>query len=59
LREIKPELFKQVDNIDYMKTFKTTLLEETLNIDEKTLQRHREVLLSFGNEILERNYSDE
>lgn len=51
LRKIKPALFKQEDDIDYMKTFKTTLLEETLNIDEKTLQNYREALLSFWDKI--------
>ena len=59
LREIKPELFKQEDKIDYITTFKTTLLEETLNINEMTLQNYREALLSFWDEIPERNYSDE
>jgi len=59
LRKIKPELFKQEDNIDYMKTFKTTLLEETLNINEMTLQNYRDALLSFWDEMQERNYSDE
>ncbi len=59
LREIKPELFKQEDKIDYTTTFKTTLLEETLNINEMTLQNYREALLSFWDEMQERNYSDE
>ena len=59
LRKIKPTLFKQEDGTDHMKAFKTTLLEETLNIDEKTLQNYSEVLLSFWDEIPERNYSDE
>ncbi|MCJ7789976.1 MAG: hypothetical protein MUP69_07300 [Candidatus Atribacteria bacterium] len=59
LRKIKPALFKQEAGIDYMKTFKTTLLEETLNINEMTLQNYREALLSFWDEIPERNYSDE
>ncbi len=59
LRKIKPALFKQEDGIDHMKTFKTTLLEETLNLNEITLQSYREALLSFWDEIPERNYSDE
>ena len=59
LRKIKPALFKQEDNIDYMKTFKTTLLEKTLNINEMTLKSYRKALLSFWDEIPERNYSDE
>ena len=57
LRKIKPMLFKQEDGTDHMKIFKTTLLEETLNIDEKTLQNYSETLLSFWDEIPERNYS--
>jgi len=59
LRKIKPTLFKQEDGTGYMKTFKTTLLEETLNINEMTLQNYREALLSFWDEIPERNYSGE
>ena len=59
LQKIKPVLFKQEDDIDYMKTFKTTLLEETLNINEMTLKSYRKALLSFWDEIPERNYSDE
>jgi hypothetical protein len=59
LRKIKPTLFKQEDGTDYMKTFKTTLLEETLCIDEKTLQKYSEALLSFWDKIPERSYSDE
>ena len=59
LRKIKPTLFKQEDGTDHMKTFKTTLLEETLSIDEKTLQNYSVALLSFWDEIPERNYSDE
>jgi hypothetical protein len=59
LRKMKPALFKQEDSIDHMKTFKTTLLEETLNINETTLQNYREALLSFWDEIPERNYSNE
>lgn len=53
LRKIKPALFKQEDNIDYMKIYKTTLLEETLNLNEMTLQNYRDALLSFWDEIPE------
>jgi len=59
LRKIKPTLFKQEDGTDHMEIFKTTLLEETLNINEMTLQNYRDALLSFWDEIQERNYSDE
>jgi len=59
LRKIKPALFKQEDGIDYMKTFKTTLLEESLNINVMTLQKYKEALLTFWDEIPERSYSDE
>jgi len=59
LRKIKPALFKQEDGTDHMEIFKTTLLEETLNINEMTLQNYRGALLSFWDEIPERNYSDE
>ena len=59
LRKIKPTLFKQEGNIGHMEAFKTTLLEETLNINETTLQNYREALLSFWDEIPEKNYSNE
>jgi hypothetical protein len=59
LRKIKPTLFKQEEGTDHMEIFKTTLLEETLNINEMTLQNYRKALLSFWDEIPERNYSDE
>ncbi|MBM4137663.1 MAG: hypothetical protein FJ241_12670 [Nitrospira sp.] len=59
LLEIKPDLFKKDNDIDYMEVYKTTLLEETLNIDETTLQNYKDALLSFWDEIPERNYSQE
>jgi hypothetical protein len=59
LRKIKSTLFKQEDGTDHIEIFKTTLLEETLNINEMTLQNYRDALLSFWDEIPERNYSDE
>ncbi len=52
-------LFEKEKGIDYMETYKTTLLEETLNIDETTLQQYKEALLSFWDEIPERNYNIE
>ncbi len=50
--------FTILNGTDYMKTFKATLLEETLSIDEKTLQNYSKALLSFWDKIPERNYSD-
>jgi hypothetical protein len=44
---------------DDMELYKTSLLEETLNIDEKTLVGYKEALLSFWEEIPERNQSEE
>ena len=58
LRKIKPTLFKQEGDTDYMKIFKTTLLEETLNIDEKTLQNYSEALLSFWDNIPAASYNN-
>ncbi len=58
LREINPGMFKQEGKVDYMKVYKTTLLRETLNITEITLNNYRETLLSFWDEIPERNYSN-
>jgi hypothetical protein len=55
----KPSLFKKDNDIDYMEIYKTTLLEETLNIDETTLQNYKKALLFFWDEIPERNYSEE
>lgn len=55
----EPALFEKKKDIDYMDTYKTTLLEETLNIDQTTLQQYKEALLSFWDEIPERNYSEE
>jgi len=40
LRKIKPTLFKKEKDIDYMETYKTTLLEETLNINDITSIKH-------------------
>ena len=42
-----------------METYNTTLLEETLTIDETTLQEYKEALLSFWDETPERSYSKE
>lgn len=50
------EIKKEIDVLD---TCKTTLLEETLRIDETTLKRYSDALLSFCDEIPKRNYSDE
>lgn len=65
LQTINPMLFKREPalldkekDIDYMNSYNTTLLEETLNINETTLQQYRDVLLSFWDEIPERNYSN-
>ena len=58
LRKINPTLFKQEATFDYMEIYKTTLLQETLNINDVTLNCYREALLSFWDEIPERNYSD-
>jgi hypothetical protein len=52
-------LFGTKKDIDYIEADKTTLLKETLNIDETTLQQYKETLLSFWDEIPERSYSNE
>lgn len=59
LRKIKPDMFKQEGEVDSMEAYKTTLLQETLNISEISLNDYREALLSFWDEIPERNYSNE
>lgn len=53
----EPALFEKEKDIDYMDTYKTTLSKETLNINQMTLQQYKEALLSFWDEIPERNYS--
>jgi hypothetical protein len=55
----EPVLFDKEKIIDYIDTFNTTLLEETLSIDETTLQHYKEAVLSFWDEIPERSYSEE
>jgi hypothetical protein len=55
----EPSLFDKEQVMDYMESYKTTLLEETLNIDETTLLQYRDILISFWDEIPERNYSNE
>jgi hypothetical protein len=59
LRKINSALFKQEGDFDYMELYKTTLLQETLIINELTLQHYKKALLSFWDEIPERNYSNE
>ncbi len=55
----EPALFDIKREIDYMYIYKTTLLEETLNINEMNLQDYKGALISFWDEIPERNYSIE
>jgi hypothetical protein len=58
LCKINPILFKREGEVDYMEVHKTTLLKDTLNINEVTLNVYKEALLSFWDEIPERNYSN-
>ncbi|MBI1388292.1 MAG: hypothetical protein GC154_07580 [bacterium] len=58
LRELNPSLFIVNNNVDYMTSYKTTLLKETLQIDENTLQEYVKALLSFWDELPERSNSD-
>jgi hypothetical protein len=55
----EPAFFNENEHIDFMEIEKTTLLKETLVIDQTTLENYRDALLSFWDEIPERNYSDE
>ena len=63
LRDINPDLFKKPDLFNkesqMVELCKTTLLEETLNIDQNTLLCYKDALLSFWDSIPERNYSNE
>ena len=54
-----PALFDKEKVIDYMETYKTTLLEETLLINETTLQQYKDAVLSFWDKLPERSYSRE
>jgi len=59
LRKKNSKLFKQ-DNFGFhVDLHKTTLLDEPLNISEMTLQVYKDSLLSFWDEIPERNYGKE
>lgn len=55
----EPTLFEEGKHIDFFEIYKTTLLEETLSIDQMTLEKYKEALLSFWDELPERNFSDD
>jgi hypothetical protein len=66
LRKVNPAIFKkeatllgEERHIDSMDTYRTTLLNETLALDQISLAKYKEALLSFWDELPERNYSDE
>ena len=60
LRKRSPDLLKKgTAPVDLMELYKTSLLEETLNIDETTLEGYKEALLTFWEEVPERSFSDE
>ena len=57
-----PDLFRKggfPSDRDLMDLYKTTLLAETLNIDETTLEQYKDKLLAFWKEVPERSYGDE
>ena len=56
LKKANPKLFKDDKGIDYLKLYRTTLLEITLNIDESTLSHYLTGLKIFWDEIPERNF---
>ena len=61
LREKNPALLKKgsVVEVELIELYRTSFLEEVLNIDETTLQDYKDALLSFWEKIPERNYSNE
>ena len=61
LRKKNPAVLKKgsVVDVELVELYRTSLLEEALNIDETTLQDYKDALLSFLENIHERNYSDE
>ena len=58
LRKVKPSIFKNDSDINYIDLYKTTLLKETLNVNEETMADYRDALLKCWDEIPERNYSE-
>jgi len=61
LRKKNPALFKtgSFAKKELIELYRTSLLEQVLNIDETTLQDYKDALLSFWEKIPERNYSNE
>jgi hypothetical protein len=57
LRRCNPGLFRQHDDAKLMSLYKSTLLEESLAIDETTLKGYEEAIISFWDEIPERSYA--
>lgn len=59
LRNLNPQIFR-VDTIaDYLELYRSTLLEETLAIDDQTLRAYVHAVSSFWDELPERSFSDE
>ena len=61
LKNISPRFFirEGLEEFDLLSMYNTTLLEETLNINEQDFYNYCDVLIEFWNELPERMYSDE
>ena len=59
LRAIAPNRFRTQDQIDLFELYRTTLLEITLDVNEKTLEEYKNGLIAFWEDLPERCYSDE
>ena len=46
------------DDIDLMELCKTTVLADTLDLSDKTFRKYYQSVLSFWDELPERNFSD-
>jgi hypothetical protein len=59
LRQLNPSIFVKLEDINLMELYGTTILEETLDLNENSFTRYQQAILSFWDEIPERNYSNE
>lgn len=56
LRQVNPKIFLKQDDFDLMNLFKTTLIEITLDINDKTLNEYISIVKNIWDELPERCY---
>jgi hypothetical protein len=59
LRKANPNLFRKLESDDLLSFYRTTLLEESLNIGPETIKEYVSATLAFWKEIPETNYQEE